>query len=1068
MLNKIIQRQPLSSVQWSGLASFILIMLLTISTWLTLRHEYENYMSEILRMESRRIHDLIRSEYTDHVNALERLARRQEFNGDVTQAAWEADARSYIETFSGIGSIHLADVSGAMRWSVSAKTGSEVAAALQQDEHYSLLLQHAAATGRLQAASGFESFQDGKTIVVARPVFHKAHLHGYIIGVVRLAQLIEYVTGQTLSDGFSVIVTRDDQIIYRNTAANAVVFTEPVSSRMLELADGRWQIDIAPTPAAGTASSLSHWVHALVLLAGIITAVLTLTAFWLWGLNRQRHADLLVKDRNLQQENEFSRATINTLPGTFFVIDNQGRILRHNDNVVKITGYSEAEIQRMSAADFFFEADRPLVTEHIKLSFTRGHATMEVKVRTRNGEAIPYYLQVQRVVLDGQPCLVGTGTDMAEFRSTQAELLRSEAHLKEAQRIASMGHWSLDIVSGQLQWSDEIYRIFGYETGAIEPSYSRFFACVHPDDIERVKASEQHAMAQNLPHSIDHRIVRPDGMVRWVHEEAQVVRDSAGRPVRLTGTVQDITRRMQSEQAVHTSEARLRTILDTAVDGIITIDSHGFIESINPAAQALFGYSADELVGRNVSVLMPEPDRSAHDGYLAQYERTGQSKIVGIGRELLAQRKDGNVFPIELAVSEMDIEGRHMFAGFVRDISERKEFEQRLMLARDQAEQANRAKTEFLSNMSHELRTPMNAILGFAQLLQTAEPPLSDPQRDDVNEILHAGQHLLELINELLDMARIEAGRMDISLEAVQLSQVMSECLPMIEPMLLQYGVSYLGHDTSELDCAVIADRVRLRQVVLNLLSNAIKYNRRGGTVKVNWRREADEFVRIEVTDTGMGIAPEKQAELFASFSRLGAESLAIEGTGIGLAITRRLVDLMHGQVGLESRPGDGSTFWVELPAVAVETGIQHARKVAGKSASGGTPVRSDRGVLYIEDNPTNLRFMMHLLDRRTDIRLMTAADPHTGLAMAATEQPDLILLDIQLPDMDGYEVFRRLQADTAMRAIPVIAVSANAMPEHRQRALDMGFYDYLTKPLDIVYFMDVLEAVLKPVRQAG
>lgn len=414
---------------------------------------------------------------------------------------------------------------------------------------------------------------------------------------------------------------------------------------------------------------------------------------------------------------------------------------------------------------------------------------------------------------------------------------------------------------------------------------------------------------------------------------------------------------------------------------------------------------------------------------------------------------------MDLAVSEISLNQRRMFTGFVRDITARKQVETEVLTAKQQAEQASRAKSEFLANMSHELRTPMNAILGFAQLLDAGEPPLEQSQQQDVKEILRAGQHLLELINELLDLARIEAGRMEISIEPVVVQSVMNESLQMIEPLLLRHDVSLKANAEMARECVVMADRVRLRQVLLNLLSNAVKYNRPGGTVTVECKSLQNRRIQIVVEDTGIGIRPEKYSELFTTFSRLDAEESATEGTGIGLAITRRLVEMMGGDIGMESIPGSGSRFWLELPATESRV---FDTPVTTETVLAMPIIQAAHTILYIEDNPANLRFMSHLLGRRSNLTLLTATEPDEGLMLAQTQKPDLILLDIHLPKMDGYEVFSLLQAEQATRNIPVIAVSANAMPDDIQRALEAGFREYCTKPIDINKFQITLDTILK------
>ncbi|MFM1892738.1 MAG: hypothetical protein RLZ44_1815, partial [Pseudomonadota bacterium] len=362
--------------------------------------------------------------------------------------------------------------------------------------------------------------------------------------------------------------------------------------------------------------------------------------------------------------------------------------------------------------------------------------------------------------------------------------------------------------------------------------------------------------------------------------------------------------------------------------------------------------------------------------------------------------------------------------------------------------------------MSHELRTPLNAILGFSQLLESdPDHPLADIQSDNVQEILRAGAHLLELINEVLDLARIEAGKLTISQEPVALAPMLDDCLTLIRPLAEVRGIQVIeaGHGCGE---HVQADRVRLKQVLLNLLSNAVKYNRDQGKLGLVCVVEQDA-VQVRITDTGPGLTAEQQARLFAPFERLGADRTKVEGTGIGLALSKRLVELMGGTIGVESKPDIGSTFWIRLPLA--EASAQVVDMAAARRARPSGAIANERrwDVLCIEDNPANLRLIERVLARREDVRLLTASAPGLGLELAAAHRPALILLDINLPEMDGYEVMRCLRENPATSQIPVVAVSANAMPKDLARGKAAGFKDYLTKPLDIERLLQVVDATL-------
>lgn len=383
--------------------------------------------------------------------------------------------------------------------------------------------------------------------------------------------------------------------------------------------------------------------------------------------------------------------------------------------------------------------------------------------------------------------------------------------------------------------------------------------------------------------------------------------------------------------------------------------------------------------------------------------------------------------------------------------------EAELIIAKEQAEKANLAKSEFLSSMSHELRTPMNAILGFSQLMEY-DDNLNEDQKDSVQEILKAGNHLLGLINEVLDLAKVESGKIELSLEPVELLPVIDECIAMILTLAFKHDIT-VSHAVTP-GMTVRADKTRLKQVLLNLLSNAIKYNRKGGSVKIDASLEKNSRLRIRVVDTGTGISSDKLSELFQPFNRLGAEASQIEGTGIGLTITRRFVEMMGGEVGVLSEVGVGSTFWLELPTESLPNEIDEDRHAANDSMPAAEDESVVRTVLYIEDNPSNIKLVNQILGRRKHIRLLTAHNGELGIELAISRRPDLILLDINLPGINGYEVLEKLKSIDQTRHIPVIAVTANAMPKDVQRGIQAGFADYLAKPLNVARFLKIIDEI--------
>lgn len=390
-----------------------------------------------------------------------------------------------------------------------------------------------------------------------------------------------------------------------------------------------------------------------------------------------------------------------------------------------------------------------------------------------------------------------------------------------------------------------------------------------------------------------------------------------------------VSRQFDLYQRIKDSETRQSTIFKNMIDGVIIIDENGTIETVNPPVTALFDYQPEEVIGKNIKMLMPEPYQGEHDGYLDKYRRTGEKKIIGIGRDVVGLRKDGMTFPMELSVSEMTLNGKVFFTGMVRDITDRKRAEVELnkysheletmvaartasmKLALDEAEKANLAKSEFLSQMSHELRTPMNAILGFAQMLELDFDELNETQRENVDEILKAGRHLLILINEVLDLARIESGKLEISMEEVLLDDVLQQCTSLIGVQASAKNITVINV-LSNLGYTVYADFTRFKQVVLNLITNAVKYNREDGAILIDGEFVGDDRIRINIKDTGCGLNKDEMSKLFTSFERLDIVN-NVEGTGIGLVITKQLIELMGGSIGVDSVVDEGSVFWIEI-----------------------------------------------------------------------------------------------------------------------------------------------------------
>jgi len=507
----------------------------------------------------------------------------------------------------------------------------------------------------------------------------------------------------------------------------------------------------------------------------------------------------------------------------------------------------------------------------------------------------------------------------------------------------------------------------------------------------------------------------------------------------------------ESSREIELRERRFQSIINNSAEGIITLSSSGAIETFNPSAERIFDYTAEQVIGHNIAMLMPEADRLAHNQYLKNSDLHAP-RIINRARDLLGLRQNGDTFPLELNVSPMELDGEHKFIGIMRDISDRKEFEDRLNAARVEAEQANLAKSQFLSSMSHELRTPLNAILGFGQLLEMdAARSLSKSQGDAVAQILKGGKHLLELIDQVLNLAKIESGNLSVSIENLDVTPSLSDAIAMARNLADKRAITLRQDIPKPGTTFVHADNTRLQQVLLNLLSNATKYNHHGGNISVRCFAKGD-VCRFEIEDTGPGIADDLHDQVFAPFNRLGAESGEIEGTGIGLPLPRELIHLMQGTLGFTSTLGNGALFWFELPIASAHAAKQHRQQALDHDAA--APVenatRDSHKILYVEHNPANLELMEMVIERHDHFHKISAHTAEIGIAMAETQQPNLILMDIHLPGMSGLDAMRELRKNPKTATIPIIAVSANAMPKDIAYALDAGFDNYLTKPINI------------------
>ncbi|MFP5341979.1 MAG: ATP-binding protein [Candidatus Limnocylindria bacterium] len=541
---------------------------------------------------------------------------------------------------------------------------------------------------------------------------------------------------------------------------------------------------------------------------------------------------------------------------------------------------------------------------------------------------------------------------------------------------------------------------------------------------------------------------------RWFDSIMKLDYHDDGQPRSVVMYVVDITDRRRASVALEAALAEATDLYDNAPCGYHALDQRGVFVRINDTELRWLGYRREDLIGRrSFRDLLTAESRAVFDANFPRFRETGVAKDL----EFQMLRSDGSRLDVLLnATAVYGPDGAFVSSrSTVVDITDRRRAEDERAQAKAEAEAANLAKSEFLSRMSHELRTPLNSVIGFAQLLELSD--LDAEQRESVRFIRRGGAHLLDLINEVLDISRIETGRLGISPEAVRVGELVDDVADLIRPLAAGRSIALATAD-DHCETFVFADRQRLRQVLLNLLSNAVKYNRDEGSIRVVCERAEGERLRIGVIDTGPGIPDRLMGRLFAPFDRLGAEQTTVEGTGMGLTVSKALIEAMGGSIEVESEEGVGSTFWIELDIVEGPlTSVEAAPGVEPSTSTDGAPATS-RVVLHIEDNVANQRLVERVLGQREGIRVVASMQGGLGLDLARDLRPDLILLDLHLPDISGDEVLARLRANPGTRHIPVIVISADATQRQGARLLEIGARAFLTKPLDVARFLGVVD----------
>lgn len=862
-------------------------------------------------------------------------------------------------------------------------------------------------------------------------------------------------------------------------------------------------------------------VSGLLLYRGHIQRVRILEAMSQHGLQviEEQAGTLERRDIELQQQKQ-----VLDEHSIVSIADVAGRITYVNDKFCAVSGYTRDELlgrnHRLVRSP---EHSREFYAD-LWSTISSGKSWHGVICNRRKDGGLYWVDSTIKPILDrhGRPeKYISARTDVTPLVRMRKTLANSENNLLQTQAFANIGSWDWNIQTGQMTWSEQMLQILGRANSGYEPAYENYLQTIPLADREEVTNAIKACCDKGHELSIVHRILWPDKSIHWLQLSGNVTRAENGSPLHLLCIVQDITRQTRMAQTLDRQKCLL-DMLRGAMMGFVETQSlpgisQNLLEGLLGVTDCDLGILAEitcvddspfctmhavtdiawdetsrqqyatrrltcegkkslinHVLETGETVISNAPDTDPRSGGVP-VGHSGIKNFLGVpvfygdemvGMYALANREGG--FDDSVIDFLKPLQATYgILIHAMRSVQQEERNKHDLLSAKLDAEHASRAKSEFLSNMSHELRTPLNAIMGFSQLLaDDRETPLTEEQHESTVEIYQAGQHLLGLVNEVLDLARIESGRMEVRCEPVSLHMIYEQCSSLMQQLADMYEIQFHADWKRLADVWVVADPVRLKQAIMNLLSNAIKYNNVDGHVYLAYEVPDEKQVRITVTDTGPGLSEQDQEQIFIPFERLGNEQTSIEGSGIGLSITRRMVELMDGRLGLTSVPGQGSCFWIELRSSA-------APQTAGMTDKKGLIARETRAkphentvntrykLLYVEDNPANIRLMQLIMRKCPEYELLIAESGEEGVRLAKSAAPDIILMDVGLPGISGIDALGILRDDFLTMDIPVVAISANAMPNDIKQAREAGFVDYLTKPVEAKKLFKLLDEYL-------
>ena len=783
--------------------------------------------------------------------------------------------------------------------------------------------------------------------------------------------------------------------------------------------------------------------------------------------------ETLVEERTAQlclSEEKFAKAFRSSPNPITITRLKDGHYLEINEAFCQTIGYSAAEILDRTALDLNLWESRQARAKLFKMldenNIVRNY---EFDWRTKTGELRTGLVSAEIIDIHGETCVISVIQDISDRKLAEEKLRAVAASLAAAQRIARVGNWECDFSADTTTWSEELSHIFGLDATQAAPRLTEFAQYVHPGDRQKWQIAIDAAIASGQSYNLEYRILRPEstiaadncpsqttegGFIRYIESRGEVVVNQQGQLTKLFTTLMDITPRKLAEIALAESEEKYRHLVETSQDIIWSCDAEGHLTFVNQAVKQIYGYDPEEMLGYSFSDFLA-PAQIDRNMELQQHLLTGDDVFQ---YESIVLGKDGRQIDVNTkAIARLDAAGNITgTTGTASDITERKQAEIALQKAKEEADRANRAKSEFLSNMSHELRTPLNAILGFTQLL-ARDVALGTDQQQYLGIISRSGEHLLDLINNILQMSKIEVGLVTLNNSSFDLHKMLKDTEDMLKLQAQKKGLQLIFDATSDLPKYVETDESKLRQVLINVVGNAIKFTAEGG---VNLRIKHELLLNknygeislidnccllFEVEDTGAGISAQEMEKLFQPFAQTESGKKAQEGTGLGLPISKQFVQLMGGKITVTSSVGNGSIFRfdvkVSLPNAMEIQVAQTTRRVVGLE-----PGQPEYRILAVDDRLESRLLLVRMLSS-LGFAVQQAENGVEALEIWSSWEPHLIWMDMRMPVMDGYEATKRIKAHLKGQATVIIALTASAFDEERSVILSAGCDDFVAKP---------------------